>query len=159
MCGVFLLVCLLMAALQGWMGDLSAETVARLEQAGHLAIGWGTGVMGWLLTGHLATSFLLKKAPATRRLWQKDVLVNSLPIFKYVTAGILFLGLGIFLGYQLWGLFIQAFDIGFLVGAICGLLFSLRTVYYSGPDRIDLLEANHRYLNERKVPLFSNKWQ
>lgn len=156
---IFLLACLIIAAIQGWLGELSTTTVGRLEQAGYFALGWGAGVTGWLLTGHQTTSCLLKKVPNTWKLWQRDILVSLVPAFKYLTAGVLFAGLGILLGYALSGLFIQAFDTGLLIGAIFGLVHSLRKGYTSGPDRINFFEANQRYLNEKKVPLFSDEWK
>lgn len=156
--GVFVLVCLLLLALmEGWIGAVSPQFVARLEYAGYLAIGWGTGVTGWLMTGHLGTSCLFGKVPRAWTLWQEDVLASRLPIFKYLTAGVLLFGLGAVLGYHLWGLSTEAFDFGLLVGAAFGAVYSGQKVRQLG-NEIDFLDANQRYLNEKNVSLFSDKW-
>lgn len=155
---IFVVTCLLLVGAQGWMGELSNESVIRLERAGYAAIGWGTGVTAWLLSGHLATSALLRNVPKAWRLWQGNVLKSCLPVFKYLTVGFLFSGLGALLGYYLWGLSIQAFDVGLLVGTTYGSIYSLHRVYHSADDQIDFLEANQRYLNEGKVAVFSDEW-
>lgn len=149
--------CLVLAATQGWISVENNRYVVRLEQGGYFAIGWGVGVAGWLVSGHQAMSCLFGKMPKAWRLWQKRILANSLPMFKYLAAGILFSGLGAVLGYYAWELFRPAFDAGLLVGAIFGFVYSSRTVYESAGDQIDFLEANQRYINESKAPYFSDK--
>lgn len=155
---IFFLVCALFAVVQGWLCVGSVQSVARLEQAGLFSFGWGTGVTAWLLSGHQSTSCLLRKIPAAWKLGRKGVLVSRLPVFKYLVAGLLFAGLGVALVVPLWGLFTPAFDVGLLVGAVFGLVHSVRTAYQSGVDKIDFLDANQRYLSEENVTLFSDKW-
>lgn len=142
--------------MEGWLGAMSSRFVARLEYAGYLAIGWGTGVTGWLVTGHLATSCLFGKVPRAWTLWQEEVLASRLPILKYLAAGVLLFGLGAVLGYHLWELATEAFDIGLLVGAAFGAVYSGQKVRQLG-NEIDFLEANQRYLNKGKVSLFSDE--
>jgi len=155
---VFLLACASLAAIQGWMGAWSNPFAVRLEQAALFAIGWGTGVTAWLLSGHQATSCFLRKVPTAWRLWQNGVLANRFPICKYLAAGLLFTGLGVALGNPLRGLFTSAFDAGLLTGATFGLIHSIRMVYQPESDHIDFLEANQRYLNEENISLFSEDW-
>lgn len=156
--GLFVIVCFLLAVIQGWFGELSSQSLRQLEQTGYFAIGWGTGVTGWLLSGHLAIFYLLRKAPRAWRLWRKDVLLSPLPVFKYLAVGLFSLGLGAIGGYRLWDFFMQVFNAGLLVGAVLGFLYSIRKVYQSAGNQIDFFEANQRYLNRDEVPLFSEEW-
>lgn len=124
------------------------------EYFGMLAIGWGIGVTGWLVTGHQAVSCLFVDMPRAWKLWQKQVLTSSLPIYKYLIGGGLLLLLGTLLLHQLWGIWTQAFDVGVVGGVVVGAGYSFMNVrgYRS---QIDFLEANQRFLNENKVPLFT----
>lgn len=159
---IFVLTCLLLALIQGWVdpqawaGWLGSWALAPLEQVGYFSLGWGTGVTGWLVTGHWGTSYLSRRLPWAWKLWRKNVLVSLVPVFKYLVAGVLLLGLGAALGYFLWGIFTAGFDIGLAAGAIFGLLYTARKDRGLG-DQINLLEANQRYLNKEQTPLFQEE--
>lgn len=144
--------------IQAWLGRTDGWFLQRLEQTGYFAIGCGTGVTGWFLSGNLAAPYFLRKVPMAWKLWQRDVLTSRLPILKYLTTGFFFLGLGAASGYYLWGLSKPAFDVGLLAGAIFCSVYSLRKLYQSTENRVDFFEANQRYLNEENVALFSEDW-
>lgn len=124
------------------------------EYAGMLAIGWGVGVTGWLVTGHQAVSCLFIDMPRAWTLWRKRILTSSLPIYKYLIGGGLLLMLGTVLVDQLSGMWTHAFDVGVLAGVVVGAghSFVASRRYRS---QIDFLEANQRFLNEKKVSLFT----
>lgn len=143
------------AAAQTDLSIRGSEVLSWGEYFGMLAIGWGVGVTGWLVTGHQAMSCLFADMPRAWKLWQKKVLTSSLPIYKYLIGGGLLLLLGTILIHQLWGFWTQAFDVGLLAGVVVGAGHSFVTVREQG-SQIDFLEANQRFLNEKKVPLFTD---
>lgn len=124
------------------------------EYFGMVAIGWGTGVTGWLVSGHQAMLRLFVDMPRAWKLWQKNALTTSLPIYKYLLGGGLLLMLGTILLNQLWGFWTQPFDVGLLTGVIVGAGHSFVNAQRPA-NQIDFLEANQRYLNEKKVALFT----
>lgn len=124
------------------------------EYAGMLAVGWGAGVTGWLVTGHQAVSCLFVDMPRAWKLWRKRVLTSSLPIYKYLIGGALLLVLGTFLMDQLSGVWTHAFDVGVLAGVVVGAVHSFATAR-KYRNQIDFLEANQRFLNEGEVSLFT----
>lgn len=142
------------AAAQTGVPVRNTEILMWVEYAGILAIGWGVGVTGWLVTGHPAMRYLFVNVPSAWKLRLKNALTSSLPIFKYLLAGGLLLTLGTFLANQLWGIWIQPFDIGLLVGGVVGLGHSFVNIRRRG-SKTDFLEANQRYLNESKVDFFT----
>lgn len=124
------------------------------EYFGMLAIGWGMGVTGWLVSGHQAMVCLFVKMPRAWKLWKKKALTSSLPIYKYLLGGGLLLMLGTILFNQIWGVWSQAYDVGLLTGVIIGAGHSfVNSRKFS--NQIDFLEANQRFLNEKKVALFT----
>jgi hypothetical protein len=137
-------------------GGLGVETgmLQWGEYAGMLAVGWGVGVTGWLVTGHQAVSCLFVDMPRAWKLWRKRVLTSSLPIYKYLIGGGLLLVLGTLLVDQLSGMWTHAFDVGVLAGIVVGAGRSFVTArkYRS---QIDFLEANQRFLNEKEVSVFT----
>lgn len=139
---------------QNWVIVNEALVLHRIEVLGIFAIGWGVGVTAWLVIGHQALLCFFEKVPRAWSLWRKDVLKSSLPVHKYLIGGILLLGLGAFLVKQLWGLWIGAYSMGFIAGAIIGGIHSITTVGDIGSP-IDFLDANQRYVNEDKVSLFT----
>lgn len=143
------------AAAQEGLQVEKTELLAWLEYFGMLAIGLGCGLLAWLVTGHQAMTCIFGRMSRAWSLWQKRVLTSSLPIYKYLVGGILLAGLGVVLALQLWEIWTEAFDIGLLVGGGLGVLHSLTRIRHSG-SQIDFLEANQRYLNERKVTLFKD---
>lgn len=132
----------------------SSEVLVWAEYFGILAIGWGVGVTGWLVTGHQAMTCLFVDMPRAWKLWRNDVLTSSLPIYKYLLGGGFLLTLGTVLIHQLWGIWTQPFDVGLLAGVVVGAGHSFVTGRQEG-SQIDFLEANQRFLNEKKVPLFT----
>lgn len=133
-----------------------SEAMAWAEYSGMLAIGWGVGVTGWLVTGHQAVSCLFVDMPHAWKLRQKKVLTSSLPIYKYLIGGGLLLLLGGLLVDQLWGIWTRAFDIGVMLGGLLGVAYSFTNVR-GLKNKIDFLEANQRFLNEEKVNLFTEQ--
>jgi hypothetical protein len=131
-----------------------AVLLDRVESLGILAIGWGVGVTGWLITGHQALSCFLGEMPRSWVLWRRDVLTNILPVLKYLIAGVLFVVFGSILVHQLWGLWTGAYDVGLLTGGITGIIHFLSRTW-DIHSLIDFLEANQRYVNEEKVSLFT----
>jgi len=146
--------CAVLLPAQWWALSVPDVVLNQVEALGILAIGWGMGVTGWLVSGHQAVACFLVKLPRAWMLRRRNVLTSAVPILKYIFAGGLLLGLGGLLAHQVWGLWTQAYDIGLLLGAGTGLVHSvvrMRTL-----DRpIDFLEANQRYVNEEETPLFS----
>lgn len=126
----------------------------RLEYVGILAIGWGVGVVAWLVTGHQAMECFFRRMPRAWTLWRKEVLTSSLPALKYLLGGGLLLAVGAELAKQLWGLWMEAYDVGLLTGGIVGVIFSLSETEKRS-SQIDFLEANQRYVNEGKVSIFT----
>jgi hypothetical protein len=92
--------------------------------------------------------------PRAWKLWQKGILTSRLPIYKYLLGGGLLLVLGIVLVDQLWGVWTKAFDVGVIAGVVVGAWFSFVNAR-KFRNQIDFLEANQRFLNENKVPLFT----
>lgn len=133
---------------------LDSSAIAWAEYGGMLAIGWGVGVTGWLVTGHQAVSCLFVEMPRAWKLWQRKILTNSFPIYKYLIGGGLLLLLGTLLVNQLWGVWTQAFDVGIVAGTAVGAAHSFLNAQESG-NPIDFLEANQRFLNEKEVTLFT----
>ena len=143
-----------------WLATSQWEVISRpiflhrLQYMGVLAIGWGVGVTGWLLTGHQALTCFFVNVPRASTLWQKQVLTSILPVFKYLIAGGLFVGLGSILAQQLWGLWAEAYDVGLLAGAVVGLVHTLMESP-NVKNYIDFLEANQRYVNSERTSLFT----
>lgn len=133
---------------------LDSGAIAWTEYFGMLAIGWGVGVTGWLVTGHQAVSCLFVEMPRAWKLWRRKILTNSLPIYKYLIGGGLLLLLGTVLVNQLWGVWTQAFDVGIVAGMVVGVANSFLNAQELG-NQIDFLEANQRFLNEKEVTLFT----
>jgi len=133
-------------------GNKQRRAMYWFNFAAILAIGWGVGVVAWLLTGHQATYYFVSNVPRAQRLWRCNVLTSRIPILKYLTGGLLLLALGAVLMKQLWGLWIRPFDIGLIVGGATGLLNSL-----IGPQdrskQVDFLLANRRYVDDSKVAI------
>jgi len=126
----------------------------QLQYAGVFAIGWGVGVVGWLITGDKALVCLFARIPKAWALWRKRVFRNSLPVWKYLFGSILLVGLGTLVARQVWGIWVEAFDIGMLAGAVVGAIHSVSRVQEIG-DLINFLEANQRHLNKDRATLFT----
>lgn len=139
-------------AQQGLSGG-KTELLSLLEVFGVFCIGWGGGVTGWLVTGHQAVTCLFLDMPRAWKLWTKDVLTSSLPVYKYLVAGGTLLVLGAVLVEQLWGVWVQAFDFGLIAGFFMGAGHSFMNL--RAGNQIDFLEANQRYLNEKEVTVFT----
>jgi hypothetical protein len=131
-----------------------AKLLNLLEVFGVFCVGWGVGVTSWLVTGHQAVTCLFLDMPRAWKLWMKNVLTSSLPVYKYLIAGGLLLMLGIVLVHQLWGVWTQAFNLGMVVGILVGTGHSFVNLRAGSP--VDFFEANRRYLNEKRVPLFTD---
>lgn len=129
------------------------ELLTTLEVFGVFCVGWGVGVTGWLVTGHQAITCLFLDMPRAWRLWTKNVLTSSLPVYKYFVAGGLLLLLGTIVIDQLWGIWRQPFDLGMIVGVLIGAAHSFANL--RAGSQIDFFEANQRYLNKKQVPLFN----
>lgn len=142
------------AAAQQGLAVEEAEVLRMLREVGVFCIGWGVGVTGWLVTGHWAMDCLFVNMPRAWKLRKKNVLNSSLPIYKYLIGGGLLLVLGTVLVDQLWGLWVQAFDLGIGAGLIMGAVYSFMNLQKMG-NQLNFLEANQRYLNEKKVSLFT----
>lgn len=125
------------------------------EYVGILAVGWGTGIFGWLGTAHWAGSLLLSKMPRAWRLYRQGVLTSQIPFFKYLGGGLLLLVLGALGGRELPDLWTETFDTGLWVGAACGLLWSIKNFPFR-TKMVDFLLSNKRYVDKRKVSLFEN---
>ncbi|MFB6098562.1 MAG: hypothetical protein ABEK84_05515, partial [Salinibacter sp.] len=108
----------------------------------------------WLVTGHQAMSCLSVDMPRAWRLWRKNVLTSRVPVYKYLLGGSLLIVLGVVLVEQLWGFWEDAFDVGLLAGIVVGAGHSLIKTREEG-NQIDFLEANQRFLNEKRVRLFT----
>lgn len=126
----------------------------ELETAGIFSIGWGVGVTAWLVTGREAFRCLGERVPRAWILWRRAFLTSLVPVLKYTFGGFFMGALGIFLARHLWGLWTGAYDVGLAVGALVGAVHSFSQVREGG-IRLEFLEANHRYLNDQKVPLFT----
>ena len=150
----FLLFIVQTATAQTGLPVKEIEILRMFQFFGVFCIGWGVGVTGWLVTGHQAMACLFVDMPRAWKLWQKNVLTSSLPIYKYLIGGGLLLVLGTVLVDQLWGLWFQAFDAGIMAGFVVGAGHSLVNLHEMG-SQIDFLEANQRYLNKQRVSLFT----
>lgn len=142
------------ARAQSLVPFIDSGAIAWGEYFGVLATGWGVGVTVWLVTGHQAVSCWFVDMPRAWKLWQKEILTSSLPIYKYLVGGGLLLLLGTFLLNQLWGIWTQAFDVGVMAGVVVGAAHSFMNAQEVG-SQIDFLEANQRFLNEKEVSLFT----
>lgn len=142
------------AGAQSLAPGVKSEIMEWGEYFGMFAIGWGVGVTGWLVTGHQAVSCLVVDIPRAWKLWQKEVLTSSLPIYKYLLGTGLLLLLGTLLVTQLWGIWTQAFDVGVVAGVVVGAGRSFRNPQ-GHRSQIDFLEANQRFLDENKISLFT----
>lgn len=151
---VVLLLCVRMAAAQSGSLMAGEDFAFWLRYSGVLAIGWSVGVASWLVTGHQSVSCFFSDVPRAWRLWRKGVLTSILPVLKYVVGGALLLGLGVVLVMNLWGLWVQAFSVGLSAGLGGGAAHSLVSVRELR-TQMDFLEANQRYLNERRVSVFT----
>ena len=130
----------------------------QLEQVGVFAVGWGTGVMGWLVTGDKALIYLFVRLPKAWGLWRRGSFTSTLPVWKYFFGSILRIVLGIILSRHVWGIWIGAFDTGMLAGVVVGTIHSLSRIRGSG-DRMSFLEANQRHLNNDRISVFSQRDQ
>lgn len=133
----------------------TGEILLWSEYFGMAAIGWGTGVTAWLITGHKATECLFVNVPRAWRLRRKNFLTSSLPVYKYLVGGGFFLVIGAVLVNLLWGSWTHAFDVGLFTGVVTGAGNSFVNARMVG-SKVDFLEANQRYLNENQVTLFSD---
>ena len=129
-------------------------TLETLRASGTFAVGWGTGVVGWLASGHQAAVCFFVKVRWAWLLRRRNVLTSGLPVLKYAIAGSVLLGLGGVLGAEIWGLWNEAYDTGLVAGALTGALHSGWTVRWTGSP-IDFLEANQRFVNEDRTALFT----
>lgn len=126
----------------------------QLKQVGVFAVGWGTGVLGWLVTGDKALIYLFVRVPKAWSLWRKGFFTSTLPVWKYFFGGVLLTVLGIILSRHVWGIWIGAFDTGMLAGVVVGTIHSLSRIREVG-DRMSFLEANQRHLNDDRISVFS----
>lgn len=126
----------------------------ELETAGIFSIGWGVGVTAWLVTGKEAFRCLGERVPRAWILWRRAILTSLIPVVKYTLGGLVMAALGVFLARHLWGLWTGAYDVGLAAGVLVGAVYSFSQVRESH-IRLDFLEANHRYLNDQKVSVFT----
>lgn len=127
----------------------------ELRYAGVFAIGWGGGVVGWLITGDKALIWLFVRIPKAWALRRKRVFRNSLPLWKYLFGSILLVGVGGILARKVWGIWVEAFDLGMLAGVIVGAIHSVSRMRKI-EDLISFLEANQRHLNKDRAALFTD---
>jgi len=137
-----------------WLPLQRRVFLGRLEEAGVFSIGWGVGVTAWLATGQQAARHLFSHVPRAWALWRRLVLTSLLPVLKYLFVGGTMAALGTLLLRQLWGLWTGAYDAGLVVGVVMGAVLSMARIR-RGRTRLDFLEANQRYLNDQKVPVFT----
>lgn len=136
-----------------WLPVDRAVLLNKLEAAGIFAIGSGVGIVAWLVTGQGAFRCLGKRVPRAWLLWRRDVLTSVIPMLKYTAVGLLMGGLGVYLVQYLWGLWTSAYSAGLVAGALVGAVHSA-TRSRQNP-RLNFLEANHRYINDEKVSVFT----
>lgn len=137
-----------------WLPLDRAVLLIELEAAGVFTVGVGVGTTAWLVTGQEVFRCLGQRVPHAWRLWRRDILTSLVPVFKYLLGAVLIGALGSVLFQYLWGLWTDAYDVGLVVGAGMGAVHSVWHLNQKGV-RLEFLEANHRYLNDQKVSVFS----
>ncbi|MEF8864214.1 MAG: hypothetical protein V5A20_00465 [Salinibacter sp.] len=137
-----------------WLPLSRTALLEKLETTGVFSIGGGVGITGWLVTGQGAFRYLAERMPRAWGLWRRGILTSLVPVLKYALGGILMGTLGGSLIWYLWGAWTSAYDAGLVVGALVGAVRSARQVRQKDTS-VDFLEANHRYLNDQKVTIFT----
>ena len=137
-----------------WLPLSRTTLLEKLETTGTFSIGWGVGITGWLVTGRGAFRYLVERMPRAWKLWRRGILTSLIPVLKYALVGVLMGALGGVLTWYLWGSWATAYDVGLVVGALVGAVRSARRVRQKDTP-VDFLEANHRYLNDQKVTIFT----
>lgn len=162
--GLLLLVAVLVVVQSGIStGVLAAEygypltqelLLNQLRFVGVFAIGWGVGVMGWLITGDKALICLFARIPRAWGLWRKGIFTSILPVWKYLFGGALLIGAGVLLARHVWGIWFGIFDAGIMAGGFVGAIHTLSRLREVG-GMMNFLEANQRHLNKDRVSVFT----